>query len=247
MDQWYYTESGEQRGPVGEQEIKNLLSTHRINPSTLVWREGMPQWAPAGSIPTLEPSPYAAPVSESPSSIDWSGYTPSGPQVRPWVRFWARSADFLLYALVAGFFIGLILGVVAPELLTSINDTLFGILLLVFYNFVEPVFLCTLGSTPFKALFQIRVRNPDGSKLSYLQALRRTVSVWIRGIGLGIPLVSLITHIISYSRLTQNNITSWDASGNLVVSHREIAWWRWLILLGFFAGFILLVAAGNEA
>lgn len=243
MEQWYYTEAGEQRGPVGEQEIKNLLSTHRINPGTMVWREGMPQWAPAGSIPTFEPSPYAAPAPDSPPDVNWSNYTPSGPQIRPWIRYWARTADFLLFCLLIGF----VFGIVAPELLDSINDTMFGIILLVAYNFVEPVFLCTLGSTPFKALFQVRVRNQDGSKLSYWQALRRTVAVWIRGVGLGIPIVSLVTHITSYTRLNQHNITSWDEAGNLVVSHREIAWWRWLILLGFFAGFFWLIALGSEA
>lgn len=244
MDQWYYTESGEQRGPVGEQEIKNLLSTHRVTPATLVWREGMAQWTPAGSIPAFEPSPYSAPAPESPSDfVDWSGYTPSGPQVRPWIRYWARTADFLLFCLLVGF----VFGFVAPELLDSINDSLFGIIMLVGYNFVEPVFLCTLGSTPFKALFQVRVRNPDGSKLNYWQALRRTFSVWIRGVGLGIPFVSLITHITSYTRLSQNNITSWDAAGNFVVSHREIAWWRGLILVGFFAAFLWLIALGSEA
>lgn len=243
MDEWYYNESGGQRGPVSGPEIKNLLASNRISPATLVWREGMPQWASASSIAAFDISPYASPVSDSPAGIDWSGYSPSGPQVRPWIRYWARTADFLLFCLV----LGLILGIVAPEWLESTNDTVFGLVLLLVYNFVEPLFLSICGATPFKALFLVRVRNNDGSKPGYVKALVRTLTVWLRGVGLGIPVLTLVTHLVCYSRLTQNGITSWDADGHFTVSHREVAWWRWLILLGFFAGFIWLMAIGSQA
>lgn len=243
MDQWYYTESGEQRGPVGEQEIKNLLSTNKIGTASLLWREGMQQWTPAGSVPEFHVSPYASPISaDAPSEIDWSGYTPSGPQVRPWIRYWARTADFLSFTLASGF----VLGMVAPEFIEAIPDTAFGLVLLLLYNFVEPVFFTIWGTTPFKALLLVRVRNNDGSRLGYPQALVRVFKIWLRGAGLGIPLVTLITHVLSYTRLKENGITSWDAEGGFIVSHREVAWWRWLVLIGLFVGFISLVVIGSQ-
>ncbi|OYV07383.1 MAG: hypothetical protein CFE26_01265 [Verrucomicrobiales bacterium VVV1] len=132
-----------------------------------------------------------------------------------------------------------------PEI-EEMNDTLLGVLLLGFYNFVEPLMLSTIGTTPFKALLRIRVRNNDGSKLSYFNALSRTFSVWIRGQGLGIPIAALITSIMSYSRLSNDGITSWDQSGGFTVSHQTIQWWRWLVLILVPVGFVALIIVGSE-
>jgi uncharacterized RDD family membrane protein YckC len=241
MDAWHYEESGKQVGPVSEEKIRQLLASNTIYASTLVWREGMPQWSRVDSISGFEISPYASPVFDTSSEIDWSGYTPTGPQVRPWIRYWARSSDFFLFSLISGF----ILGVVAPHVL-EMNQVVFGIALLFVYNLVEPAFLSIWGYTPSKALFLIRIRNENGGKLTYRQALIRTLKIWARGEALGIPLVSIFTHLSSYSRLMERKITTWDAEEKLVVAHQEIAWWRWLILLGLGALFCWLVAIGQE-
>ncbi len=241
MEQWHFNDSGQQRGPVTAEEIRSLLATHKIQPDTLVWSEGMADWKPAGSISEFRISPYASPTSDPVEGIDWSGYTPSGSQVRPWVRYWARSFDFLLYAMVFG---GIAIAIWPG--IEEMNDTLLGIIALLFYNLVEPAMLAVVGTTPFKALLRVRVRNNDGTKPSYIRGLRRTVSVWIRGQGLGIPFVALITGITSYSRLSNNGITSWDQEGGFTVTHQTVAWWRWLILIGLFAGFISLMVLGSE-
>ncbi|MBW3095725.1 DUF805 domain-containing protein [Pseudohoeflea coraliihabitans] len=49
MDQtrWYYAENNERRGPVAEQEAALLVRDGIIGPNTLVWSEGMSDWAPA--------------------------------------------------------------------------------------------------------------------------------------------------------------------------------------------------------
>jgi hypothetical protein len=242
MSQWYFNESGQQRGPVTEEEIKSLLETGRIQQDTLVWTEGMADWKPAGSISGFQISPYAPPASAPAAKIDWSGYEPSGPQARPWVRYWARTFDFMLFCM----FLGVIVMAVWPKA-GEINDTLFGIVLLLGYNFVEPVMLATVGTTPFKALLRVRVRNNDGSKLNYLEGLRRTFSVWIRGQGAGIPVIALITGITSYNRLSNDRVTWWDRNGGFTVTHQTVAWWRWLILIGLAVGFIGLIAMGFEA
>ena len=241
MDQWHYNDSGQQRGPVTAEEIKSLLETRKIQADTLVWSEGMADWKRAGSISQFQLSPYASPATEPVEGIDWSGYEPSGSQVRPWVRYWARTFDFLLYCL----FLGVTAVVIWPEF-AEINDTLLGIVLLLGYNFVEPAMLAVVGTTPFKALLRVRVRNNDGTKPSYTRGLRRMFSVWIRGQGLGIPLIALFTGITSYSRLTRDGITLWDQEGGFTVTHQTVDWWRWLILIGLFAGFISLMVLGDE-
>jgi uncharacterized RDD family membrane protein YckC len=47
---WYYAESGHQRGPITEAELADLVQSGAIRDSTLVWREGMANWQPYGQI-----------------------------------------------------------------------------------------------------------------------------------------------------------------------------------------------------
>lgn len=43
---WYYAVSNQRIGPVSETEFDALVSNGTIAPSTLVWRQGMPDWLP---------------------------------------------------------------------------------------------------------------------------------------------------------------------------------------------------------
>ena len=43
---WYYVEAGQQAGPVDDAQLEGLASSGKIQPDTLVWREGMPNWQP---------------------------------------------------------------------------------------------------------------------------------------------------------------------------------------------------------
>jgi uncharacterized RDD family membrane protein YckC len=51
---WYYTENGEQRGPVTDPDLAALVQAGKIDDETLVWREGMTEWQP---YRTVKPSP----------------------------------------------------------------------------------------------------------------------------------------------------------------------------------------------
>jgi uncharacterized RDD family membrane protein YckC len=43
---WYYAEAGEQRGPITDIELSDLVKAGAIRDGTLVWREGMATWQP---------------------------------------------------------------------------------------------------------------------------------------------------------------------------------------------------------
>lgn len=43
---WYYAKDGQQMGPIEESELSSLVASRTIGATTLVWREGMPQWQP---------------------------------------------------------------------------------------------------------------------------------------------------------------------------------------------------------
>lgn len=259
MQPWYYSEAGQQRGPIPKEDLQSKLAAGTLESGALVWTAGMTDWIPARLVSELQVSaaqaatpqpselaasvsPYAPPAAAPMSEVDWSGYVPAGSQVRPWIRYWARTFDYLLFCLVFGG----AASIAAPEF-GEINDTLSGVVLLFAYNFYEPALLALFGTTPFKAFLRVRVRNKDGSKLSYGQGLRRMLSVWFSGQGLGIPIATLITNIYAYNRLTNQGITSWDQNGNFTVSHQPVQWWRWLIIIGVFVGFVALIVIGTQA
>jgi hypothetical protein len=69
---WYYTLNNQQVGPVEEAEIRKLVSSGVITPATMLWTNGMANWAPIGqtALATLvagtaimpPPVAYAAPI-----------------------------------------------------------------------------------------------------------------------------------------------------------------------------------------
>lgn len=65
---WFFAEGGVQKGPVGEEEFQRLAATGTIRPDTLVWREGMPDWKPFGSIAAAPAATEAGPPATVASS-----------------------------------------------------------------------------------------------------------------------------------------------------------------------------------
>ncbi len=43
---WYYDQGGQRQGPVEEAELDRLIASGTVRPETLVWCEGMANWAP---------------------------------------------------------------------------------------------------------------------------------------------------------------------------------------------------------
>ncbi|MBI1839595.1 MAG: DUF4339 domain-containing protein [Verrucomicrobia bacterium] len=72
---WYYAKDGQQAGPVDETELATLVAGGAIQGTTLVWKEGMPQWMPYRDMwqpgmpdwRSVEPPPGAAPPGPAPS------------------------------------------------------------------------------------------------------------------------------------------------------------------------------------
>jgi hypothetical protein len=50
---WYYTKDGERRGPITTTELKALAKAGKLQPTDLVWREGLETWEPAGKVKGL--------------------------------------------------------------------------------------------------------------------------------------------------------------------------------------------------
>src|SRR3954471_12594585 len=53
---WFYEFNGEQKGPVTESELDQLIAQGTVLPTTLVWREGLASWTPlAQARPSVPP------------------------------------------------------------------------------------------------------------------------------------------------------------------------------------------------
>jgi len=137
--EWYYAENNERRGPVGDAEFNELVRTGRIVPTTQVWREGWPNWAPyseAGAQTTPDGAPGARCVEcggtfAASEMIQYEGssvcanckpiffqkvkegITPTGQFVFAgfWIRFVAKFIDGILQQVVV-FVANLVLGAV---------------------------------------------------------------------------------------------------------------------------------------
>ena len=52
-DAWYYVVAGERRGPVTLSALTQQATTGTVSPDTLVWKQGMADWAPLAKVPEL--------------------------------------------------------------------------------------------------------------------------------------------------------------------------------------------------
>ncbi len=52
-EEWYYARDGQQHGPVNGERLKELATSGKLQPTDLVWREGMAEWAQAGTVKGL--------------------------------------------------------------------------------------------------------------------------------------------------------------------------------------------------
>jgi hypothetical protein len=51
---WYYARDGQRQGPVSAETLRHLLETATVSSTTLVWRQGMPDWAPLADVADLD-------------------------------------------------------------------------------------------------------------------------------------------------------------------------------------------------
>ena len=54
---WYYHHQGLEKGPVSEADIKRLVSEGVLAPADSVWKDGMADWEPVGSVFALPSQP----------------------------------------------------------------------------------------------------------------------------------------------------------------------------------------------
>jgi hypothetical protein len=74
--QWYYSKQSTQLGPVSLDELRAKLASGEVSGSDMVWREGLPDWRPASSMPELLVSVATPPVVPVTGGVVNSPYSP---------------------------------------------------------------------------------------------------------------------------------------------------------------------------
>ncbi|WP_052487424.1 RDD family protein [Gordoniibacillus kamchatkensis] len=156
--------------------------------------------------------------------------------VRPWHRYWARMIDVFVFSLILDLALFFAIDLLSLSRAESIG---LGICFLLVWVPVEAILLSTAGSTLGKWLFNIRVRDLNGDKLSLRAALKRGFKVFLRGMGGGIPLVSFFCMLSAHSRLVDQGATSWD-QGDLKIEHIPLGLFKKLICIAAVIGYLYL-------
>jgi uncharacterized RDD family membrane protein YckC len=169
------------------------------------------------------------------------------PPAGPWRRFFARLFDIWTMAVPAGFFLGAVVGRIWPAfglwMEAPSSTPALGILILPLALLFESVFVGLFGTTLGKLLFGVRVTLRDGARPTFLQYLGRAAWVYVSGLGLGIPFVTLFTMGRQFFAVKDGQAASYDAqrwrvsaSGTGVLRTSVAA----LALAGLATGIVLL-------
>lgn len=139
----------------------------------------------------------------------------------PLVRFLARLVDYSFFCL-------LLWALKTFASLHFSSDSLQRLIPFEFLGWIplEALFLRAWGKTPGKWFFNMELRFGGKKRPDWMAAIRRSLAVWFRGLGMGIPFVSFFCLLVAYQRLKMTQKTSWDLDGHIEVIHHPFARWR---------------------
>jgi len=253
---WYYLDADNSvQGPRSLEDLVQFLRSTDLGSATLVWKEGLESWVPARDVTevsnqlqrSLNPAPPAPSGTEAGAGAvtehERQAAAPVGAKVtHPWRRYFARQLDYVLVAFGIGLAMGLT-GVEGPD-----NEFVFGLLAAILLIPVEAFFVAVFGATIGKAIYGIHLTRGDAMPLGFGESFKRAATVCIKGIGLGIPLIALVTCIVGYQTLTKEGATSWDRTLGITVTHGPLGIARWTMIALAWAGVVavMLLGAGAE-
>ena len=122
IGEWYYARNNQQQGPIVLQALQDMARSGQLQPGDLVWRDGMPNWVPAGQVPELfarQAAPaYAYAQPAAPSPYAQQGYYPQVP------RYQADVPTYLVQAILATLFCCQPFGIVSIVYAAQVSNKL---------------------------------------------------------------------------------------------------------------------------
>lgn len=250
---WYYALHGERVGPRSLEEVRSLVANGVLDADSLVWTDGMREWARVGDFSILSPEwvqPASAPAPRA--EAEWAPADAPAPRLdtsdapRPWPRMGARLTDILVSLYVVLRVAAAVPALAArmptdPAAIRVADQLLMTAILGAVVVLLEGLLLHLLGTTPGKSLFAMRVTTAEGGRLSLVQSFSRALRAWVLGMGAGLPILTILVPIASYFRLTSRGRTAWDEAMELRVEHGEITAGRALAIAGFLLMLMLMI------
>ncbi|EFK97538.1 RDD domain containing protein [sediment metagenome] len=158
---------------------------------------------------------------------------------KAWLRYLARISDMfftlilsvsvvgfllMIFTLIFGIILKLFSNPVFPwDILSSLPVFVQIIFMTILYLFIEAKIISQYGTTPFKKLLGISIVDINGKKLDYKTSLKRNLTLWFKGLGFTIPIISLIALIMSYNGYVEQGTTPWDEDNRAVVLFEPIS------------------------
>jgi hypothetical protein len=127
------------------------------------------------------------------------------PLASPGLRFFARTIDLWTLTLPVAFASGFFL-----DHQFTVNPYFFGLISLPFVLLLEAAISAAFGNSPGKALLAIRLTTIRGRRLTFNDYVARGFNLYIYGLALGIPFISLFPMIKQYQNLNAGRPASYD-------------------------------------
>lgn len=247
MTAWWYAEKDKKTGPLEQGDLARLIQSGTIGPRTMLWKEDMDSWLPLDEIKELQTLKAAVPPPLPPKvSADPLTY----PMASRWPRFFARIFDVWWEILLVSFALGAVLGRYSAGFVEWINGPgagqLFAIMCLPIALILDTGIYRLIGNTPGKALLGLKVGLLNASPLSFGQYLGRNLSIWLKGLAIGLPLINLFTMAYQSGRLGKGQQASYDESTGYRVRAKPIGWARKTSFGVAFLGLFAVMAVLNS-
>ncbi|MCX5661168.1 MAG: DUF4339 domain-containing protein, partial [Planctomycetota bacterium] len=81
--EWFYAKGDQKSGPVTLEQLQSLASSGQLQPSDLVWKDGMNEWTPASGVSELSSSKVAT---ASPPQLPTTPPQTTASQLKPKVE-----------------------------------------------------------------------------------------------------------------------------------------------------------------
>lgn len=179
--------------------------------------------------PVRLPLPYPDDIPQQEEKHDLEG--PQLPDAGAWRRLFARTFDMWWQIPAVIFVTTVSLGLAVPSFLewaqTERGNQLMVLVSVPLAFILDALLLARFGRSPGKALLGLRLVTKGGARLGYGAAIRRNLLLWVAGLGLTIPLISLAAMSFQGWRVANGEGTIYDA-GRYRVEARPLGWGRWL-------------------
>ena len=228
MEIWL-VEDGKRTGPYQAYEVRERIERGEIDGETKAWHRDQKDWLP------LEDMPAFATAFEEAVMVEAKGISSPPPLPSPtaswgeiWMRLAARWTDFVIYQIILmGGFLAFgrspFAAIQSPWFLPA-----FVTILILF----EAAALAVWGRTPGKWIAGMRIEAPDGRRPGVLASLGRCARLMVMGMGLWLPLMPILGHLIAAWYLRKRGVAPWDAPGTTVFKLPQIRAGRVVAIVG---------------